>query len=252
MSRQFDDFVAIVKRLRKECPWDREQTHESIRSAMIEEAYEVVDAVDRKDPVDLEKELGDVILNAVFHAVMAEESGHFDIDGVLETISDKLIERHPHVFGDTDVENTKQVLENWEQIKRRQEKRESLLDGIPPSLPALQYAERVQAKAARVGFDFASPEDAWEKVEEESREVHDVAPDDQPAFEEEFGDLLFALVNYGRMRGVDPEMALRGANSKFVRRFRFIERTFAESDRSLEDASLDEMDAVWNAAKEAE
>jgi MazG family protein len=252
MSKRFEELVEIVERLRVECPWDREQTHESIRSSLIEEAYEAVDAVDREDWDSLKKELGDVILNAIFHAVMASETGRFSIDDVLEAVTAKLIVRHPHVFGDVEVESTEQVLGNWEEIKQKEEGRASLLDGIPSSLPALQYADRIQSKAARVGFDFPVADDAWDKVDEELREFHEIPESDEQRLAEEFGDVLFAIVNYGRLLGIDPEMALRGTNAKFVRRFQFVETSLEKSGSTPSGATLEEMDRLWDHAKSQE
>jgi len=252
MSTPFDDFVSIIQRLRKECPWDRAQTHASIRSALIEEAYEVVESIDLNDMDALKQELGDVILNAVFHAVMAEEAGSFTIDDVLVSESEKLVRRHPHVFGETDVDDVEDVLRNWEQIKLTEEGRTSVLDGIPPTLPALQFAERVQGKAARVGFDFETPDEAWAKVREELGELEQVRKADDEALESELGDLLFAVVNYARLRGVSPEMALRATNKKFQRRFRYIETQLNAGGRSADEATLEEMDALWDEAKERE
>jgi len=272
MSTTFDDFVSLIRRLRKECPWDREQTHQSIRTALIEEAYEAVESIDRKDMESLSRELGDVILNVVFHAVMAEETGDFTIEDVLTSESEKLIRRHPHVFGDTEVDGVEAVHRNWEQIKRKEEGRTSALDGIPAALPALQYAERVQGKAARVGFDFETPEDAWSKVLEELGELEQVRNADrgkhegkheskhqgkhegerEGELESELGDLLFAVVNYARLRRISPEMALRATNEKFSRRFRYIERRLELGGRSTDEATLEEMDALWEEAKAGE
>jgi XTP/dITP diphosphohydrolase/tetrapyrrole methylase family protein/MazG family protein len=245
----FEDFVAIVRRLRKECPWDREQTHTSIRDAMIEEAYEVVDAIDAGDLAALKLELGDVILNAVFHAILAEENSAFTIDDVLRAESEKLIARHPHVFGDVEAPDTQTVLQNWEEIKRKEGGRTSALDGVPSGLPALQYAHRMQSKAARVGFDFESAETAWEKVAEEVGELERVRNTDDAEFEAELGDLLFAIVNYARLRGFKAEASLRRTNHKFASRFRFIEERLEASGRSLKTATLEEMDELWEEAK---
>lgn len=252
MSTTFDDFVSIIQRLRKECPWDRAQTHSSIRSALIEEAYEVVESIDLNDMEALKQELGDVILNAVFHAVMAEEAGSFTIDDVLVSESKKLVRRHPHVFGEAKVDSVEAVHRNWEQIKLTEGGRTSALDGIPSALPALQFAERVQGKAARVGFDFETPDEAWGKVREELGELEQVRNADDGALESELGDLLFALVNYGRLRGVSPEMALRATNKKFLRRFRYIESQLDSEGRSIGEATLEEMDELWDEAKRCE
>ena len=249
----FADFVAIVRRLRRECPWDREQTHDSVKHLTIEEAYEMVDAVDAGDPVELAKELGDLFLHVLFHAHIAETEGTFDLADVMRAEMTKLVRRHPHVFGDEVVGGTGDVLRNWEAIKRaeRAEAGEtdappSALDGVPAALPALLRAERVQEKAAAVGFDFPTPDGAWDKVEEEAREVRAAATPD--ALEDEVGDLLFAVVNYARLRGVVPETALRRTTAKFSRRFRHVEAGLAERP----GATLVEMDALWDAAKATE
>ena len=260
----YRDFVAIVRRLRRECPWDREQTHDSVKHLTIEEAYELVDAIDGGDSAEMQKELGDLFLHVLFHAHIAETEGTFDIGDVMRAEMTKLVRRHPHVFGDEVVGGTGDVLRNWEAIKRAEraeagqtEAPPSALDGVPDALPALLQAERVQEKAAAIGFDFPTPEDAWAKVTEESAEVLAAETDD--ALEDEVGDLLFAVVNYARLRGVVPETALRRTTAKFGRRFRAVEAGLAGagglaagSDAATRTASLDEMDALWEAAKAEE
>ena len=250
----FEDFVAIVRRLRRECPWDREQTHDSTKHLTIEEAYELVEAIDQGRPAEVAKELGDLFLHVLFHAHIAETDGMFDLADVMRAEMTKLVRRHPHVFGDEVVGGTGDVLRNWEAIKRAEreeagatEAPPSALDGVPGTLPALLRAERVQEKAAAVGFDFPDAEDAWEKVREEADEVRAAETDDQ--LEDEVGDLLFAVVNYARLRGVVPETALRRTVDKFSRRFRAVEAGLA--DRA-DAPTLDEMDALWEAAKAAE
>ena len=257
----YADFVAIVRRLRRECPWDREQTHDSVKHLTIEEAYELVDAVDAGDPDELAKELGDLFLHVLFHAHIAETKGTFDIGDVMRAEMTKLVRRHPHVFGDEVVGGTGDVLRNWEAIKRAEREEAgtpdaapSVLDGVPDALPALLRAERVQDKAAAVGFDFPTPDEAWAKVTEETAELKALAdagasPD---ALEDELGDLLFATVNYARLQGVVAENALRRTLGKFSRRFRYVEAGLAASGRTPEDATLDEMDALWDAAKAEE
>jgi MazG family protein len=253
MTTRFEKFVSLVERLRRECPWDRSQTHESMRESLIEEAYEVVDAIDRSDADDLKGELGDVLLNVVFHSVLANESGSFNIDDVLESETVKLVARHPHVFGEEKAEEQETVLKNWERIKREEEGRESVLDGVPSALPALQFAQRVQSKAARVGFDFATADDAWEKVTEELHEIEQVGPTgDEEDLASEIGDLLFAVVNYARLRGISAEMVLRQTNAKFNRRFRHIEKELDRLGRSPDTSTLEEMDALWEESKRAE
>ena len=250
----YRDFAAIVRRLRRECPWDKEQTHDSVAHLTIEEAFELAEAIDAGDPVEMQKELGDLFLHVLFHAHIAETAGTFDVADVMRAEMTKLVRRHPHVFGDEVVGGTGDVLRNWEAIKRAEraeaqgaEDVPSALDGVPEALPALLRAERVQEKAAAVGFDFPSPDDAWAKVTEESEEVRAAETADQ--LEDEVGDLLFAVVNYARLRGVVPETALRRTVAKFSRRFRAVEA--ALGDR-VGEASLDEMDALWDAAKAGE
>lgn len=249
----FERFVGIVRLLRRACPWDREQSPASIRHLLIEEAYETVEAIDREDWPELKKELGDLMLHVVFHAVMAEEERRFDLDAVLEAASEKLVRRHPHVFGDTEADSTKEVLRNWERIKAESGEKRSHLAGVPADLPALLRAFRIQEKAAGVGFDFSTPEEAWTKVEEELGEFRELFGEDAPdAAESELGDLLFALVNFARLEGLNPEMALRRTNEKFRRRFQRIEARVKEEGRSMHEVSLREMDAIWEEAKAEE
>lgn len=252
----YRDFVAIVRRLRRECPWDREQTHASTSHLTIEEAHELAEAVDQGDPAEIRNELGDLFLHVVFHAHIAETDGTFDLADVMRSVMTKLVRRHPHVFGDEVVGGTGDVLRNWEAIKRAEraeaggDAAPSALDGVPTALPALLRAERVQEKAAAVGFDFPSAEDAWAKVAEEADEVREA--DGLDALEDEVGDLLFAVVNYARLRGVVPETALRRTVDKFARRFRAVEAGLAERGAAAATATLEEMDALWDAAKAAE
>lgn len=256
----FSDFVAVVRRLRRECPWDREQTHQSVRHLLIEEAYEAVDAIDQEDWDDLKGELGDLLLHVVFHAEIAETThGRFEFEDVVRYEMDKLVRRHPHVFGDVAVAGTGEVLRNWEQIKQRERAgrgagRRSALDGVPRHLPALLRAHRVQEKAAGVGFDFPEASGAWAKVEEELQELNTQVGEggDPAATEAEFGDLLFAMVNYARFVGVNPENALRATVDKFQRRFAHVEARLAEQGRTLDEAELEEMDGYWEEAKAAE
>jgi tetrapyrrole methylase family protein/MazG family protein len=261
------------------CPWDREQTHESLKQYLIEESYEVHDAIESGDMDHLCEELGDVALQVVFHAALAKRAGHFDVAAVLDGICEKLVRRHPHVFGETTVSGSGQVLENWEQIKKREragkKADDSLVAGIPPSLPALQKAHRMQDKVRRVGFDWPNVHGALDKVREEFEELAvEVAaaetpaqcspapaaagqpapapkakPQPTPCQVEEMGDLLFSLVNVARLMGIQPEEALQKACAKFAHRFRHIERRAAETGRALESMTLDEMDVFWNEAK---
>lgn len=254
----YADFVAIVRRLRRDCPWDREQTHDSVKQLTIEEAFELVHAIDKGDAEDIKKELGDLFLHVLFHAHIAETEGGFTIKDVMEAEVEKLVRRHPHVFGEEVVSGAGEVLRNWEAIKRAEREADengrtsSVLDGVPVAMPALLRAERVQEKAAAVGFDFPEAEDAWQKVEEEIGELKALSNDDPDSLEEEFGDVLFALVNYARFRGVVPENALRRTVSKFSRRFRHIEARLDEQCRTTDAASLEEMDALWEEAKALE
>ena len=250
----YADFVAVVKQLRRDCPWDREQTHASVKHLLIEEAYETVEAIDEEDWDELKRELGDLFLHVVFHSVIAEQSGHFTLKDVIEAETEKLIRRHPHVFGDVEVDGVGEVLTNWEQIKMREGKRRSALEGVPRALPALLRAYRVQEKAAGVGFDFPERAGAWDKVEEEVGEFRHLVEGGASADEKEaeLGDLLFALVNYARFIDVNPENALRRTNEKFARRFQHIEARLRAQGRTMADADLAEMDRYWDEAKAAE
>lgn len=246
---KFEDLVELISILRKECPWDRKQTHHSIKDNLIEEAYEAVEAIDNENYDELSRELGDLLLHVVFHSKMASETDSFTIEDVIYRISEKLIRRHPHVFGNTNVEDEKEVASNWESIKLKEGK-ESILDGVPKNLPGLIRAQRMQEKAGNVGFDWAEWQLAWEKLNEELDEWRDSVNhqtiEDQ---REEFGDLLFSLVNVGRLLGLNAEDSLRMANKKFNDRFRYIEKKLAEKGRSVTESDLKEMDKLWNEAK---
>ena len=247
--QEFERFVKIVRRLRRECPWDREQTHQSIRHSLIEEAYEVVESLDANDLPSLRNELGDILLHVVLHATMAEQAGEFTLRDVLREVNDKLIRRHPHVFGEVQATTATEVTRNWEQLKMN-EGRSSVLDGVPGGLPALQRALRVQERAAKVGFDWEKMEDVWKKVEEETRELGEaLSSGNAGRAEEEFGDFLFAMVNYARFLGIHPEDALRGTVAKFIRRFRYIEEEFSRRGKDPAASTLAEMDEIWNEAK---
>lgn len=253
MSYTYEEFVDIVRRLRRECPWDRDQTHDSIRQNLIEEAYEVVEAIDNGDMDELKKELGDLLLHVVFHSAIAEESGEFTLDEVVSLITEKLIRRHPHVFGDTVVNDQDEVIRNWERIKL-DEGRESVLDGIPSALPALVRALRLQQKASKVGFDWEKKEDCWKKVEEELQEFKSAAKQNNNDKEttNELGDLLFSIVNYARFLDINPEDALRKTNEKFLKRFQIIEKKLKEQGKDINETSLEEMDSIWDKSKEDE
>jgi len=257
---KFTDFVQIVKRLRKECPWDREQTNDSIKSNTIEEAYEVVEAIDQKNYEELKKELGDLLLHVIFHTQIAEEQNHFNINDVIDSIQEKLIRRHPHVFGEVKVSDSNEVKKNWEEIKLS-EGRESVLDGVPKFLPALQRANRLQEKAAKVGFDWEKKEDVWEKVIEEIEEMHEMekiksqTPNSKNQdeinlkLEKEVGDVFFAMVNYARFLNINPEDALRRTNEKFINRFNYVQKKVKETGKAITESNLEEMDKFWNESK---
>ena len=246
---EFQTFLDVTKRLRRECPWDSEQTHASIRHSLIEETYEVVEAIDQGNMDELKKELGDVLLHVVFHANIAEEKGEFTLAEVIGTITRKLIYRHPHIFSDTKVKGSEEIKQNWEKLKMK-EGRTSVMDGVPRELPALLRAHRLQDKAAKVGFDWEKREDAWKKVDEEMGELHRaIESGGQDEVESEFGDLLFALVNYSRFIDVNPENALRATVAKFITRFQYIERRLKELGKDVHASTLEEMDKLWEEAK---
>jgi MazG family protein len=248
----FKNFIKIVKRLRKECPWDREQTHQSIRHSLIEETYEVIEAIDQQDLIELKRELGDVLLHIVLHAVMAEEEQAFTLNDVIESISEKMTRRHPHVFGNTQVKNAHEVKKNWEHIKLK-EGRTSVIDGVPKEMPALLRALRIQEKASKVGFDWKKKRDVWKKVAEEIKELSGAEQSKkQDRIEEEFGDVLFALVNYSRFIGVNPEFALNGSTNKFTKRFYHVEEELQRRGKRIGTVTMKEMDEIWDAKKKSE
>ena len=249
----FDELVGLLATLRAPggCPWDREQTHESIRRYAIEEAFEVAEAIDSGDADDLRLELGDLLLQVVFHAQIASESGRFDMQGVCQGVIDKMTRRHPHVFGDVDAADAEAVARNWEEIKAAERgESASVLDGVPRALPALQRAERISEKASKGGYDWNAAADVVPKIAEEAAELaeaHDSR--DARATAAEFGDLLFSLVNYGRKLGIDPEEALSGTVRRFEDRFRFAEARALESGQKLRDLSSEARDELWEEAK---
>jgi nucleoside triphosphate diphosphatase len=246
---KFQELMNIMRKLRKECSWDSVQTHDSIKANTLEEAYEVMEAIDDKDYVELKTELGDLLLHIVFHSVIAEDMKNFDIDNVIDSISEKLVRRHPHVFGDVTVENNDDITRNWETIKL-QEGRDSVLEGVPKHLPELHKAFRLQEKAAKVGFDWEKKEEVWDKVLEEIEEMKEAeTKNDVEHIEEEMGDLLFSLVNYSRFIGINPANALRRTNEKFIKRFQYIETELAKKDKKIYDATLKEMDKYWEESK---
>ncbi len=240
----------ITKRLRKECPWDREQTFDSIRHLTIEEVFELSDAIINKDWESIKEELGDVLLHVMFYSVMGEEQEKFNIVEVINKLSNKLIERHPHVYGDLHVDNASQVKQNWEKIKNKNAKRKSVLDGVPDSMPSLIKAYRLQEKASQYGFDWDNPDSVKNKVLEELEELEKT--NSKADREKEFGDLLFALINYARHLGINPDTALELANKKFKQRFQKIEEEARKRNVPLEQMTLEEMDQIWNKAKESE
>ncbi len=242
--------LGVLYRLRRECPWDRKQTWASLRPYTIEEVYELVEALANENRAAVQEELGDVLMHVVFYARIAEEKGWFDLAGVAEKLREKLIRRHPHIFGEVRVRDAEEVARNWEQIKAREKKAGGVLDGVPAALPSLVKAFRLQEKAAGVGFDWATPEPVLGKVEEELRELKAaVQAGPQEAVAEEVGDLLFAVVNLARKLGVDPDGALERTNRKFIRRFEHIEAHARRTGRPLDRMSLEEMDRVWEKSK---
>lgn len=253
MQRKLDEFkrlLEIMDRLRVECPWDQKQTNETLRYLTIEEMYELGDAVLEKNDQEIMKELGDIMLHIVFYAKIGSEKGAFDMGDVLQSINEKLIRRHPHVFGEVTVADDEEVKANWEKIKMG-EGRKSVLEGVPKGLPAVVKAFRMQEKVKGVGFEWERTEQVWEKVQEELSELNEEVISNAPIekVEDEFGDVLFALVNYARFIGVNPENALERTNKKFIERFTYIEQEAARMGRTLNDMTLEEMDAIWNEAK---
>jgi len=248
-SDKFEDLVELISILRKECPWDKKQTHDSIKDNLIEEAYEAVEAIENNDFDELRKELGDLLLHVVFQSKMASETNTFTIRDVIYSISEKLIRRHPHVFSDTVANEENEVAANWEAIKLTEGK-ESILDGVPKHLPGLIRAQRMQEKAANVGFDWAQWELAWVKLNEEIEEWREAVKEQSVTEQkEEFGDLLFSLVNVGRLLGLHAEESIRKANEKFEYRFKHIEKRLKEQGKSIVDSPLEEMDELWDEAK---
>lgn len=250
----FERLLTIMDELREQCPWDKKQTMESLRHLSIEEVYELSEAILSGDMQEVKKELGDIMLHIVFYAKIASESKAFDISDVLHFICDKLVYRHPHIYADTDANDAETVKSNWEKLKLKEKGRKSVLEGVPASLPALVKAYRIQDKAKGVGFDWEKPEQVWDKVQEE---VHEFAVEARQSnnhakTEEEFGDLIFALVNYARFLNLNPEDALEKTNRKFIRRFQYIEQAAIQAGNNIADMSLAEMEEHWNVAKERE
>ena len=246
----FNRLLDIMDDLREKCPWDQKQTLESLRHLTIEETYELADAILDNDLEEIKKELGDVLLHIVFYAKIGSEKKAFDIADVANAISDKLIDRHPHIYGDVDVKNEEEVKQNWEKLKLKEGK-SSVLEGVPKSLPALVKANRIQDKVAGVGFDWEEPQQVWEKVQEELSELNEeVKNKNTQNIESEFGDVLFSMINYARFIGVNPENALEKTNKKFIKRFQFLEKAAKKEGKQLADMSLAEMDVHWEKSKE--
>lgn len=247
----FNKLLDIMDELRGKCPWDMKQTNETLRTLTVEETYELADAIIQKDDKLIKKELGDLLLHIVFYSKIGSEKGAFNIYDIIESINEKLIYRHPHIFGDVVVKDAKEVEENWEQLKlKEKDGNKSVLEGVPVSLPALIKANRIQDKARGVGFDWEEREQVWEKVEEECNELkHEILEENKDKMEDEFGDLLFSLINAARLYDINPENALERTNRKFIQRFNYLEEKTIKQGRNLKEMSLAEMDEIWNEAK---
>ena len=245
----FDRLLTIMDELREKCPWDQKQTMETLRPLTIEETYELGDAILDKDLKEVKNELGDLLLHIVFYAKIGSETNDFDISDVINSICEKLIHRHPHIYSDVEVKDEKEVKQNWENLKLKEGKT-SVLEGVPKSLPALVKASRIQEKVAGVGFDWEHPEQVWEKVEEEIGELKaEIHNKNQDATENEFGDVLFSLINYARFLKINPENALERTNKKFIKRFQYLESKAKTLQKSLSEMTLAEMDVYWEEAK---
>jgi XTP/dITP diphosphohydrolase len=249
LSKSFLDLVEIMDTLREKCPWDKKQTIQSLRSNTIEELYELVDAIIEEDWEGIKEELGDILLHVLFYAKIGTEQGQFTLQDSIEGISKKLIHRHPHIYGDVKAEDEETVKKNWEQLKL-QEGKKSLLEGVPNSLPAMVKAFRIQQKVKQVGFEWENKEQVWDKVEEEIQELKvEIEAKDQDKMEQEFGDVLFSLINYARFLNIDPETALERTNKKFKHRFELMENYAKDNGLDLASLSLAEKDAIWNSMK---
>ncbi len=247
----FENLLNILDELREKCPWDKEQTNESLRSLTIEETYELADAIITGDDDEIKKELGDVLLHIAFYAKIGEEKNKFNIADVINSLNEKLIYRHPHIFGDNKAATAQEVSENWERLKLKEKNgNKTVLSGVPKSLPALIKAIRIQEKARGVGFDWEEPYQVWGKVDEEIKEVkEEIKLNDKEKIEEEFGDLIFAVINAARLYGVNPENALEKTNQKFISRFNYLEKNTIAKGRDLKEMTLDEMNEIWEEAK---
>ncbi len=249
LAEEFLRLVEIMDELREKCPWDRKQTIETLRHMTIEETYELADAITEKDWKGIKEELGDLLLHILFYSRIGKEQQQFTLEKVIQGISEKLITRHPHIYGDIKVDNEEDVKKNWEKIKLKEGKK-SILSGVPVSLPATVKALRLQEKARQVGFEWENKEQVWQKVEEETNELHAaVAKGEQDKIEDEFGDLVFSLINYARFLRLDPENALERTNKKFIDRFTKMEAEALKQSKNLDEMSLEEMDAIWNTIK---
>lgn len=244
----FERLLTIMDDLREKCPWDKKQTMQTLRHLTIEETYELTDAILENDLEEVKKELGDLMLHLVFYAKIGSETNSFDIADVLNGICEKLIHRHPHIYGDTQVADEEEVKANWERLKLKEGKK-SVLEGVPKSLPAMVKAVRIQDKARGIGFDWDNKEQVWEKVEEEIAEFKVEALEKSNKMEDEFGDVLFSLINYGRFLGLNPEDALEKTNKKFIKRFQYLETESAKDGKQMGEMTLEEMDVYWNKAK---
>jgi XTP/dITP diphosphohydrolase len=247
---QFERLLNIMDELRNKCPWDKKQTLESLRHLTIEETYELADAILDNDLEEIKKELGDILLHIVFYAKIGSEKKAFDIADVAEGICEKLIQRHPHIYGDVEVADEEEVKANWEKLKLKEGKT-SVLEGVPKSLPAMVKATRIQDKARGVGFDWDNQEQVWDKVKEELGELKEEIDNqaEHKEIESEFGDVLFSMINYARFIDVDPEMALERTNKKFIKRFQYLESESKKDGKEMSEMTLEEMDEYWNAAK---
>lgn len=247
--KAYDRLLTIMDELREQCPWDRKQTIQTLRHLTIEETYELGEAILENDLTEVKNELGDLLLHIIFYAKIGSETDHFDMADVANDICEKLISRHPHIYGDVVVANEEEVKQNWENLKLKEGKK-SVLEGVPKSLPAMVKANRIQDKVAGVGFDWEEPQQVFEKLQEELQELqHEVSEANTEKMEQEFGDVLFSMINYARFLNIDPENALERTNLKFIKRFQYLENKAKEEGKALKDMTLAEMDVHWNEAK---
>jgi MazG family protein len=248
--KAFENILYIMDKIRDGCPWDKEQTNESLRPMTIEETYELAEVVLKKDQIAIKKELGDLFLHILFYAKIASEENHFDMGDVINSLADKLIYRHPHVFGETQVDNVDGVKKNWEELKLKEKENGGTLSGIPTSLPSMIKAIRMQEKARGVGFDWDYKEQVWAKVKEELNEFErEIITGEHSKMEDEYGDLLFSMINAARLYGINPDNALERTNQKFLKRFAYLEDQTIKTGRLLQDMSLEEMEQIWQEAK---